>query len=62
MIWIDSKDHVNQILVPSSFQVLVWILLDNQYNFVIAVLFLFLLSVWIVSHRGLRILQLELTG
>lgn len=36
MIWIDIKDHVNQVLVPLPFQALVWIVLDNQYNFVTA--------------------------
>lgn len=36
MIWIDSKDYMNQVLVPPPFQALVWIVLDNQYNFVAA--------------------------
>lgn len=56
MICIDSKDHVNQVLVPSPFQALVWIVLDNQYNFMAAAFLDFFLSVWIVSHRGLRTL------
>lgn len=36
MIWIGSKDHMNQVLVLPPFQALVWIVLDDQYNFVIA--------------------------
>lgn len=44
MICIDSKDHVDQVLVPSPFQALVWIVLDNQYNFVAAAFLDFFLT------------------
>lgn len=35
---------MNQVLVPPPFQALVWIVLDNQYNFVTAAFFVSFLT------------------